>query len=63
MLSTQNILSFDQGKLFAKPRNEDAYYARYMTAADKVEPAVPQQPRSWNLVRFALGGLLAQVAR
>lgn len=63
MLSVNSILSFDQGKLFANPRNEDEFYARYMTVADKVEPAVPQQPRSWNLVRFSLGGLLSQVAR
>ncbi len=29
MLSTQNILSRDQGKLYAKPMTEDDYYARF----------------------------------
>ncbi len=52
MLSIFSITSLDQGKLFPKPKNEDDYYARYMTAADKAEPAVHQKPGVWNFLNI-----------
>lgn len=63
MLSIISIISLDQGKLFPKPKNEDDYFARYLTAADKAEPTVLQKPRSGNFLGSAWGGLLARVPR
>lgn len=56
MLSTNSILSLDQGKLFLKPKNEDDYYARYVTAADKAKPAVQQNLRTGSFLGFAWVG-------
>lgn len=63
MLSIISITSLDQGKLFPKPKNEDEYFARYLTAADKAEPKGPQTHHSVNFPRFAWAGLLAQALR
>ena len=63
MLSTNSILSLDQGKLFPKPKNEDDYYARYVTTADKAKPAVQQKPRTGSFLGFAWVGLQAHAQR
>ena len=54
MLSTQNILSLDQGKLFPKPRNEDEYYARFAGRADVAgESAKTRQWTLWDVAFLA----------
>ena len=63
MLSTISITSLDQGKLFPKPNNEDEYFARDLTAADKAAPKVQQTHRGVNLPRFSWTELLAQALR
>lgn len=63
MLSIISIISLDQGKLFPKPKNEDDYYARYTSAADKAKPTVQRKPRAWSFLGFEFGGPLAIAPR
>lgn len=63
MLTTNSILSMDQGTLYTKPKSEDDYYARYTSAADKAEPTVQQKPRAWSFLGFEFGGPLAIAPR
>ena len=53
MLSTNTILSLDQGKLFAKPKSEDEYYGRYLKEAQK--PNVEQR-HAWHFLGWEWGG-------
>lgn len=62
MLPVNSITSLDQGKLFCAPKNEDEFYARFMTAADKAAPASQKETRNWNFLKFARGGLSARIA-
>ena len=47
MLTTLNILSRDQGKLFATPATEDKFYARFTTADAPAKAA-----RVWTIRGF-----------
>jgi hypothetical protein len=60
MLSIVSITSRDQGKLFPQPKTEDDYFARYLTAADRAEPAVQQTRQVGIFQGFAWGRILAK---
>ncbi len=49
MLSTQNILSLDQGKLLADLKNEDAYYAHFAPP----QKAPSEARKFWHFLGFA----------
>ncbi len=54
MLSTQNILSFDQGKLHPKGQTEDEFYARFV-AKDAPKPGVEKR-QAWHFLGLEWGG-------
>ena len=47
MLSTQNILSLDQGKLFPHDKTEGAFYARFAR-----ETPAPEDREHWHFMGF-----------
>ena len=47
MLSTQNILSLDQGKLFPHDKTEDAFYARFARETPPLE-----EREHWHFLGF-----------
>ena len=62
MLSTNSVLSLDQGKLFPKAKNADEYYARFSGK----EPAAPEaafKPRRWYFLEFDVREMWANMGK
>ena len=61
MLSTNSILSLDQGKLFPKPMSEDEFYARFIP---KHAPAKAEKElRLWGFLRDQWSFFSARTAK